>query len=396
MLEQALLGDKTGGGFYRKATGKGAERVIDLDLTTLEYRARSPPQFPELAEVAKIRDLGKRVHAALRAGPRRRVPAPSTSRSSTTRPPPRRDLRHPRSRSTTPWLGLRLAARPLRPHGRRRRRLEPRAAREAGEPAPAALRPRRKARRRRPLVRRPPQRPHRVRPRRRPAPPPTPRRRAPARPQGRVGLLHRNDTASLIDLGDGIACLEFRGKMNVLDDGALTMLREADPRPPALGGFRGLVIGNQSDNFCAGADLRRSSPRQRPATSRPRGRRRRPPDRPHGPAPRPAPGRRRPARHDPRRRRRGHPARPRVVADSELYMGLVEIGVGLLPAGGGLKEMAAAPPSGPPRSPAATPTRSSAAPSSTPPPARSRLSAHEARSMGFLRPATASCSTAPA
>ena len=46
-------------------------------------------------------------------------------------------------------------------------------------------------------------------------------------PQDARGELHSNKTASLIDLGDGIACLEFRGKMNVLDDGAVTMLAEA-------------------------------------------------------------------------------------------------------------------------------------------------------------------------
>jgi 3-hydroxyacyl-CoA dehydrogenase len=80
----------------------------------------------------------------------------------------------------------------------------------------------------------------------------------------------------------------------------------------------------------------------------------------------------------------------------ELYMGLVEIGVGLLPAGGGLKEMcrrasewAAQVPGGDPYPFVRRAFEHAAA-------GKVSGSAHEARAMGFLRPATASCSTAPA
>jgi len=45
MIEKGLLGDKTGGGFYKKVDGK---RLV-LDLETFEYREPKKAQFPELA-----------------------------------------------------------------------------------------------------------------------------------------------------------------------------------------------------------------------------------------------------------------------------------------------------------------------------------------------------------
>src|SRR5690606_4683576 len=70
MFEKGMRGDKTGQGFYKK-TGKrdaaGRSEVLSLDLTTLEYRPRIEPKFPELAKVEKIKDLEERIAAALRA-----------------------------------------------------------------------------------------------------------------------------------------------------------------------------------------------------------------------------------------------------------------------------------------------------------------------------------------
>jgi 3-hydroxyacyl-CoA dehydrogenase len=62
------------------------------------------------------------------------------------------------------------------------------------------------------------------------------------------------ETASLVDLGDGVACLEFHTKMNVIGGETLALLREA--LEIVEKNFAGLVIGNQGPHFSAGANLR--------------------------------------------------------------------------------------------------------------------------------------------
>jgi len=58
--------------------------------------------------------------------------------------------------------------------------------------------------------------------------------------------------ASLVDLGDGVLCLEFHSKMNTI--GAIPC--KWCTRAESLGeGFDALVIGNQAPNFCVGANL---------------------------------------------------------------------------------------------------------------------------------------------
>ena len=59
--------------------------------------------------------------------------------------------------------------------------------------------------------------------------------------------------ASLWDMGDGVACLEFHRKMNAMAPDSLRAIAVATQRVKE--GFRALVIGNDAANFCAGADL---------------------------------------------------------------------------------------------------------------------------------------------
>ncbi|MDY7037025.1 MAG: 3-hydroxyacyl-CoA dehydrogenase NAD-binding domain-containing protein, partial [Thermodesulfobacteriota bacterium] len=62
-----------------------------------------------------------------------------------------------------------------------------------------------------------------------------------------------NHGASLIDIGDGIACLEFHTKMNAIGDDIINMVfRAADI---VSRDFEGLVIANHAENFSAGANL---------------------------------------------------------------------------------------------------------------------------------------------
>jgi 3-hydroxyacyl-CoA dehydrogenase len=70
---------------------------------------------------------------------------------------------------------------------------------------------------------------------------------------GRV--LDDNGLSRLLDLGDGVACFEFRSKMNSLGDGVLKGLDSALRKIDKLG-FNGLVIGNEDPKaFSVGADL---------------------------------------------------------------------------------------------------------------------------------------------
>jgi 3-hydroxyacyl-CoA dehydrogenase len=66
-------------------------------------------------------------------------------------------------------------------------------------------------------------------------------------------VVRTNPGASLIDLGDGVACLEFHTKMNVIGGDQLGMLKQS--LEEVSKNFLGLVIGNQGPHFSAGANL---------------------------------------------------------------------------------------------------------------------------------------------
>ncbi len=62
-----------------------------------------------------------------------------------------------------------------------------------------------------------------------------------------------NAGASLIDLGDGVACLEFHSKMNALGAEQLEIIEKA--KEEVRRKFDGLVVGNQGKHFSAGVNL---------------------------------------------------------------------------------------------------------------------------------------------
>ena len=147
-----------------------------------------------------------------------------------------------------------------------------------------------------------------------------------------------NAEASIQDLGDGILNLEFRSKMNSIGGGVITGINKAIDL--AEKEYRGLVIGNQADNFSVGANLamimmmaaeqdwwelnmaiktfQDTMMRVRysaiPVVVAP-----------HGMA---LGGGCEISLHA-----------DKIVAAAETYMGLVEFGVGVIPGGGGSKEM---------------------------------------------------------
>lgn len=67
-------------------------------------------------------------------------------------------------------------------------------------------------------------------------------------------VLVTTSSASLIDLDDGVLCMEFHSKGNTLDGDTLAVAEHAFASIP--GKYRGLVIGNQGKHFSFGANLR--------------------------------------------------------------------------------------------------------------------------------------------
>ncbi|HVN81449.1 MAG TPA: 3-hydroxyacyl-CoA dehydrogenase/enoyl-CoA hydratase family protein, partial [Terriglobia bacterium] len=66
-------------------------------------------------------------------------------------------------------------------------------------------------------------------------------------------VIRENRSGSLIDMGDGVAVLEFHSKMNTIDGNLLQLMEDA--LAVAHDSFLGLVIGNQGQHFSAGANL---------------------------------------------------------------------------------------------------------------------------------------------
>ncbi len=152
------------------------------------------------------------------------------------------------------------------------------------------------------------------------------------------GVVKKNAGASLIDLGDGVACLEFHSKMNSIGGDTVQMMNFAFDEVEK--NFEGLVIGNQGGNFSAGAnimmvllaaqeeewdDINMMIAQFQKAVMRIRYSAKPVVTAPYGLA---LGGGCEISMHG-----------DKVRAAAETYIGLVEVGVGLLPAGGGTKEM---------------------------------------------------------
>jgi len=154
--------------------------------------------------------------------------------------------------------------------------------------------------------------------------------------------LWSNDAAALLDLGEGVALFEFRSKANTLGRDVMMGLRECIGRVEQDANLRGMVVGNEGKNFSVGANLgemamaasegafdvigqyidefQQTVQQVRYATK--------------------------PVVVAPHQRVLGGGcemamACPHPVASAETYIGLVELGVGLIPAGTGTMRLAA-------------------------------------------------------
>lgn len=152
------------------------------------------------------------------------------------------------------------------------------------------------------------------------------------------GVVQRNPGASLIDVGDGVLCLEFHSKMNSLGDDAIAMIHAG--LDETARNFAAMIVANEGQDFSVGAnlmlmllaaqegewdDLNLAVQRFQQANMALK-------------------YASKPVIAAPFNRVFGGGAEltmhcTRAQASAELYMGLVEAGVGLIPAGGGCKEL---------------------------------------------------------
>ncbi|HEV3469361.1 MAG TPA: 3-hydroxyacyl-CoA dehydrogenase NAD-binding domain-containing protein [Pyrinomonadaceae bacterium] len=342
MVERGLLGNKTKGGFYRKQKGEGERQEIwTLDHASLEYRPAEKVKLPALDAAKNIEDTRERVRALVwgqdRAG---QFLWKTTSRVLTYaahRIPEIADTVVEVDRAmkwgfgwelgvfeTWDAVGVERSVARMQEEGREvpenvRRMLEAGATsfykQEGGQEfyfdfAQGKYLP-------------------------------------VAQPPGviilkslkdRTGVIKKNAGASLVDLGDGVACLEFHSKMNSIGSDTLQMVKHALAEVGK--NFVGLVVGNQGQNFSVGANLMLVllgaqeeewdeidlGVRQfQQATMSLR----------YSP---------KPVVVAPFQMTFGGGCEmtlhaDRVRASAETYIGLVEVGVGLIPAGGGTKEM---------------------------------------------------------
>jgi len=63
MVKRGWLGDKTGQGFYKKVKGEGEREILTLDVNTMEYRARQRAKFASLEMGKAIEDTRERLRA---------------------------------------------------------------------------------------------------------------------------------------------------------------------------------------------------------------------------------------------------------------------------------------------------------------------------------------------
>ncbi|PYR90622.1 MAG: 3-hydroxyacyl-CoA dehydrogenase [Acidobacteria bacterium] len=198
MAERNMLGAKTGLGFYKKE----GDDILALDIDLLQYRPRRNPSFPSLEMAAGIESLPARLQALFKTGGREAAFLSELIASisdyaalcfSEIADDP--DAVDRAMRWGFGWeMGPFELARALKG--------------EALQPASFLKRQR---------------------------------------------VIRQNAGASLLDIGDGVACLEFHSKMNTIGGDIISALFESLEEVNAH--FAGLVIANEGRNFSAGANL---------------------------------------------------------------------------------------------------------------------------------------------
>jgi 3-hydroxyacyl-CoA dehydrogenase len=257
MLANKWFGDKTGQGFYKKSKEGGKKEILALDLKTLEYRPKKEIRFESLGAAKNIEDVGERIKTVINGKDRAAEFAWKVTRDTliytANRIPEIADdivnvdnaMRWGFNWDLGPFealdaIGVKETVERIKKDGLK----VPGLFQQVLDKGEGVFYKRQNGKRYffdltantyKPI----------------PAKPTTLLLKD-LKEQNKI--VKSNDSASLIDLGDGVLCLEFHSKMNAIDDSigamgqeGLTLLKTND--------WKGMVVSNEGENFSVGANL---------------------------------------------------------------------------------------------------------------------------------------------
>jgi 3-hydroxyacyl-CoA dehydrogenase len=251
MVERGWIGEKAGQGFYKRVKGPAGSEIETLDPQTMTYRPKQPAKLASLEAARSIEDTGERIKTLFagkdKVGEFLRSTLEPTLRYTAKVAPEiaysPADIDHAMKWGFGWDLGPFEIADALGLDGRSPERLGDRSPERLGDRSPERLGDR------------------------------SPERLAlhedqsegaraiqasadlqilkSARDRNRV--VKKNAGASLIDIGDGVLALEFHSKMNAIGGDTMQMIRAGVKE--AAANFAALVVGNDAQNFSVGANL---------------------------------------------------------------------------------------------------------------------------------------------
>ena len=235
MLGKGLVGEKAGQGFYKRVKGSGGEsEILTLDRSRLEYVPRKAPRLPSLESARTVNDIGERIKTLFNGNDRvgqflRETLAPTLVYAAQVTPA----IAHSADdvdRVMRWGFGWDMGPFEIADAIGIERVLE--VAREVSPTllergVPETWKQRTKA--------------------------PASELQILKNAKDQSRIVKKNAGASLVDIGDGVLAIEFHSKMNAIGADTLQMLqagvREAERN------FAALVVGNDAPHFSAGANL---------------------------------------------------------------------------------------------------------------------------------------------
>jgi 3-hydroxyacyl-CoA dehydrogenase len=213
MVERKMVGEKTGQGFYKRVKGTGGEsEILTLDPATLEYRPRTPPRLGSLEAAAATTDLRERIRTLYNGKDKvgeflRQTLAPTLEYAAKVTP---QIAYSPDDVDRVMRWGFGWELGPF----------------EVKEALGGQVRE---------------------------VPPAAANLHLLKSARDRSRIVRKNAGASLVDLGDGVLCVEFHSKMNAIGGDTIQMLHAG--LKEASANFAALVVGNEGEHFSAGANI---------------------------------------------------------------------------------------------------------------------------------------------
>jgi 3-hydroxyacyl-CoA dehydrogenase len=256
MIEENRLGDKTGQGFYKKIKKDGKTEILTLDLDSFDYRERQKAKFPSMDMAKTIEDLGERTRQIVKGKDRAaeflwRVTSETLVYSANRLGEIADDIVSVDRAmkwgygwelgpfETWDAIGVEYIVGRLEKEGRD----VPNIARKVLETPEKTFYTRDDSY----------QQYHFATKGERETVDVSPATIDLERLKATGGLVKQNASASLVDIGDNILCLEFHSKMNAIGPDIISMIHTAVAETEK--NYAGLVIGNQGKNFSVGANL---------------------------------------------------------------------------------------------------------------------------------------------